>query len=72
MNSYGDKISTHFNKYIRGDVRFKLYSICKNRNIKWPEMVKTFLDDGFIVTKSNKNEFCYGLTKKKTCAKIFF
>ena len=35
----------------------KLYIICKNKNIKWPEMFKRFIVNGFGVTKSNKKDF---------------
>ena len=32
----------------------ELYIRCKNKNNKWPEMYKRFIDDGFGVIKSNK------------------
>ena len=35
----------------------ELYSICKNKNIIWPEMYKRFIDDGSGVIKSNTKEF---------------
>ena len=35
----------------------ELYIRCKNKNIKWPEMYKRFMDAGFGVIKSNKKEF---------------
>ena len=34
----------------------ELYIICKNKNIIWPELYKSFIDDGFGVIKSNKKE----------------
>jgi deoxyribodipyrimidine photo-lyase len=35
----------------------ELYIVCKNKNIKWPEMFKRFIDDGFEIIKSNKKQF---------------
>ena len=34
-----------------------LHIRCKNKNIKWPELYKRFIDDGFGVIKCNKIEF---------------
>ena len=35
----------------------ELHIRCKNKNIKWPELYKRFIDDGFGVIKCNKIEF---------------
>ena len=35
----------------------ELYIKCKDKNIKWPELYKRFIDDGFGVIKSNKKDF---------------
>ena len=35
----------------------ELYIRCLHKNIKWPEMYKRFIGDGFGVIKSNKKYF---------------
>ena len=49
----------------------ELYIVCIQKNIVWPEMFKRFIDDGFGVIKSNKNNFLCGLQNSTTYGKIF-
>ena len=46
--------------------------MCKNKRIKWPEMFKRFIDDGFSVIKSNKKDFFLFVNKfNNLCENIF-
>ena len=56
-NRNGNKFSNYISQHIHGFARRFIYIICKNKNIIWPELYKSFIDDGFGVIKSNKKEF---------------
>ena len=38
----------------------ELYILCKKKNIKWPETIKRFIDDGFGLPKATKRFFAKG------------
>ena len=48
------------------------YIICIQKNIKWLKMFIIFIDDGFGITKSNKNKFLDGLIKKNNLQENVF